>query len=281
MNKIITVKAEDIRKLLQEAEISVTTQFDKVTVVCVKLKSGFVITEAAGAVDPRNYSEEIGKEVCLERIERKLWEMEGYALQKKHPVADNAMQFYDPELLAGVDESGKLLAKCIREDIPIRGLPRKDYKQYIGTKTVQAAPALRIESEGNVRVELLADKPVTMPTDTVDMGYKVIYPDGYESFCPLDAFEEAYRPTDGMNFGLAIEAAKRGKRIARKGWNGKGQYVEIGTDFAYRTTDDQGVLVAHEDIGTQALVFVGTRGRQVGWLASQADMLADDWYIVE
>lgn len=155
-------------------------------------------------------------------------------------------------------------------------------KQYIGTKMIQAAPALRIESEGgNVRVELLADKPVTMPTDTVDMGYKVIYPDGYESFCPLDAFEEAYRPTDDMSFGLAIEAAKKGKKIARRGWNGKDQYVEIGTDFAYRTTDDQGVLVAHEDIGTQALVFVGTRGRQVGWLASQADMLADDWYIVE
>ena len=88
------------------------------------------------------------------------------------------------------------------------------FKQYIGTKTVQAAPALRIESEGNVRVELLADKPVTMPTDTVDMGYKVIYPDGYESFCPLDAFEEAYRETSGMNFGLAIEAAKKGKKIA-------------------------------------------------------------------
>lgn len=88
-------------------------------------------------------------------------------------------------------------------------------------------------------------------------------------------------PTDGMNFGLALEAAKMGKKIARKGWNGKGQYVEIGTDFAYRTLDDNGVLVAHEDIGTNALVFVGTRGRQVGWLASQADMLADDWYIVE
>lgn len=89
------------------------------------------------------------------------------------------------------------------------------------------------------------------------------------------------RCTNFMNFGLALEYAKEGKRIARKGWNGKGQYVEIGTDFAYRTLDDNGVLVAHEDIGTNALVFVGTRGRQVGWLASQSDMLADDWYIVE
>lgn len=89
------------------------------------------------------------------------------------------------------------------------------------------------------------------------------------------------RSTNFMNFGLALEYAKEGKRIARKGWNGKGQYVEIGTDFAYRALDDNGVLVAHEDIGTNALVFVGTRGRQVGWLASQADMLADDWYIVD
>lgn len=155
-------------------------------------------------------------------------------------------------------------------------------KQYIGTKIVEAAPALRIESgDGNVRVELLADKPVPVPTDTVDMGYKMIYPDGYESWCPIDAFNQAYRCTDGMNFGLALEAAKLGKKIARKGWNGKEQYVEIGTDFAYCTYTGRGGVVAHDDIGAKALVFVGTRGRQVGWLASQADMLADDWYIVE
>ena len=133
-------------------------------------------------------------------------------------------------------------------------------EQYIGTKSIHAEP---MEKNGRA-------------------GYKVVYAsDGYESWSPKDVFEAAYRPTDGMNFGLALEAAKMGKKIARTGWNGKGQYVEIGTDFAYRTLDDNGVLVAHEDIGTNALVFVGTRGRQVGWLASQADMLADDWYIVE
>lgn len=85
----------------------------------------------------------------------------------------------------------------------------------------------------------------------------------------------------GMTFGDAIQAAKMGKRIARKGWNGKDQYVELGTDFTYRTLDGDGLLCYHEDIDTKALVFVGTRGRQVGWLASQADMLADDWMIVE
>ena len=133
-------------------------------------------------------------------------------------------------------------------------------EQSIGTKIIHAEP---MEKNGRD-------------------GYKVVYaPDGYESWSPKAIFEAAYRPTDGLNFGLALEAAKMGKKIARHGWNGKGQYVEIGTHFAYRTLDDNGVLVVHEDIGTNALVFVGTRGIQVGWLASQADMLADDWYIVD
>ena len=78
-----TVTKEQINSLLESAEISVETKFDKVTVVVCKLKNGFVITEASGAVDPANYSEEIGKEVCMTRIENKLWELEGYCLQKR------------------------------------------------------------------------------------------------------------------------------------------------------------------------------------------------------
>lgn len=155
-------------------------------------------------------------------------------------------------------------------------------KQYIGTKMVQAAPALRLTDEkGNRRVELLSSNPIPQPGDAVDMGYKVVYEDGYESWCPLDAFEKAYRPTDGLSFGLAIEAAKMGKRIARKGWNGKNQYVELASCISYRRQDGRIINPHHEAIGNQALAFVGTSGVQMGWLASQADMLADDWCIVE
>ena len=77
------VTKEQINALLESAEISVETKFEKVTVVVCKLKNGFVITEASGAVDPANYSEEIGKEVCMNRIKNKLWELEGYCLQKR------------------------------------------------------------------------------------------------------------------------------------------------------------------------------------------------------
>ena len=155
-------------------------------------------------------------------------------------------------------------------------------KQYIGTKIIQAAPALRLDDgKGDVRIELLENNPLPRPGDSVDMGYKVVYEDGYESWSPLDVFDRAYRQTDGMSFGLAIEAAKMGKRIARKGWNGKNQYVQLATCISY-VTHDGGLINAHHDaIGNKALAFVGTSGVQMGWLASQADMLADDWRIVE
>lgn len=149
-------------------------------------------------------------------------------------------------------------------------------KQYIGTKIIQAEPAYRVDGEVFVKANIV---PCGVHTED---GYKVVYPDGYESWSPKDVFEAAYRETSGMIFGLAIEAAKMGKKIARAGWNGKNQYVELGHDFSYTAPGDIPVRpVQHLDIGSQALVFVGTRGRQVGWLASQADMLADDWMIVE
>ena len=78
-----------------------------------------------------------------------------------------------------------------------------------------------------------------------------------------------------MNFGQAIEEAKRGKKIARKGWNGKGQYVELATNVSYKSPNG---TVTNVD---QALAFVGTSGVQLGWLASQADMLSEDWQTID
>ena len=148
-------------------------------------------------------------------------------------------------------------------------------EQYIGTKIIEAAPAIR---KGGKVYDLTWPIPKSMEPE--EPGYRVRYPDGYESWSPKDVFEEAYRPTDAMSFGLAIEAAKKGKRIARKGWNGKGQYVELATAISYTSPIGAVVNAEHNAIGNQALAFVGTSGVQMGWLASQADMLADDWMIV-
>lgn len=84
-----------------------------------------------------------------------------------------------------------------------------------------------------------------------------------------------------MNFGEAIEAAKNGARIQREGWNGKKQYVELATCISYKDADGEIVNCTHDAIGNKALAFVGTSGVQMGWLASQADMLAEDWRIAK
>lgn len=113
-------------------------------------------------------------------------------------------------------------------------------------------------------------------------GYEVVYEDGYRSWSPADVFEAAYRRTDGMNFGLAIEAAKMGKRIARRGWNGKGMYVFLVHGMDFHTGADLSELDDQDVEVLDCLVMRTATGAFCpGWLASQTDMLADDWYIVE
>ena len=83
-----------------------------------------------------------------------------------------------------------------------------------------------------------------------------------------------------MNFGDAIHAVKKGFSVRRAGWNGKSQYVELATCISYKNAAGAIVNCEHDAIGNQALAFVGTSGVQMGWLASQADMLAEDWEVV-
>ena len=84
-----------------------------------------------------------------------------------------------------------------------------------------------------------------------------------------------------FSFGEAIKYMKRGMRVARKGWNGKKQYIQLATGISYKTADGEIVNCQHDAIGNKAIAFVGTSGVQMGWLASQADMLAEDWVFVE
>lgn len=84
-----------------------------------------------------------------------------------------------------------------------------------------------------------------------------------------------------MDFGKAIQYLKEGKRVQRNGWNGKKQYIELATNISYKNFKNEIINAEHEAIGNRAIAFVGTSGVQLGWLASQADMLAEDWKIVE
>lgn len=96
-----------------------------------------------------------------------------------------------------------------------------------------------------------------------------------EENCPVLGGEATF------SFSDAIKYLKRGLKVARKGWNGKKQYIQLATGISYLTANGKYVNCEHSDIGNKAIAFVGTSGVQIGWLASQADMLAEDWVFVD
>ena len=89
-------------------------------------------------------------------------------------------------------------------------------KQYIGSKIVKAWPAIRFWRGPEFAPEYAKVGDI-LPAGCakVEDGYRIQYEDGYISWSPKDVFEEAYRETTGMSFGLAIEAMKKGLRVAR------------------------------------------------------------------
>ena len=96
-----------------------------------------------------------------------------------------------------------------------------------------------------------------------------------ENNCPVLGGEATF------SFSDAIKYLKRGLKVARKGWNGKKQYVQLAAGISYKTAEGEIINCDHDAIGNKAIAFVGTSGVQMGWLASQADMLAEDWIFAE
>lgn len=77
MNKITQ---EMVDKVISEAEVRDEKWWDNLTIVSVKLKNGWTITETSACVDPANYDHELGKSICMEKIEDQVWKMLGWTL---------------------------------------------------------------------------------------------------------------------------------------------------------------------------------------------------------
>lgn len=115
-------------------------------------------------------------------------------------------------------------------------------------------------------------------------GYAVKYSDGYTSWSPKEVFEEAYQPLTALSFGHAIVALKSGLKVARAGWNGKGMFLFLvnGSTFKVNRAPLLGIYPEGTEIQYHAHIDMKTaQGYVVPWLASQPDMLADDWQIVD
>lgn len=147
--------------------------------------------------------------------------------------------------------------------------------EYIGTKKLLATPMNRRD--------YCAYRGWTLPVDENgdDEGYHVRYADGYESWSPKPQFEESYQKIRGeLSFNHAIELLKEGKRISRVGWNGKGMFLYLVPANEYPAQTG----AAKRFFGEDAMVPYGgyiamktAQGNVVPWLASQTDILSDDW----
>lgn len=167
---------------------------------------------------------------------------------------------------------------------------------FYGTKRIKAAPMNRQEYNDYRGWELPGDE------NGDDAGYLVEdtnspsqnHPDhaGYISWSPADVFRASYQPVTGMNFGHALAALKDGAKVARAGWNGKGMWIALtpGSAFAAvhakcgHAAAKRAVELADPDGEIELAPHIDMRAADgvmvVGWLASQTDMLAEDWMIV-
>jgi len=86
-----------------------------------------------------------------------------------------------------------------------------------------------------------------------------------------------------MNFGKAIEALKGGKKVTRKGWNGKGMYLFIMKGGITGKEVHRNHPYLDYAIEVQDCVCMKTAQNTicVGWLASQTDMLSEDWEVIK
>ena len=162
---------------------------------------------------------------------------------------------------------------------------------FIGTKSVLAAAMTR----GEYNKYRGWDIPENEDPD--EQGYLVEYVDGgkpnderhagYISWSPVCVFKDAYRLNGNLTFGDALTAIKQGKKVARSGWNGKGMFLALvkGSDADYHInsrifgTSTDGNSEKQMPI-LDAIYMKTADDKLVPWLASQTDVLAEDWVIL-
>ena len=156
--------------------------------------------------------------------------------------------------------------------------------RYIGTKALNAKPMTRQAYNDLRGWEVPADE------NPADDGYLVEYSDGgkanhpnfagYISWSPKDVFERAYRRSDNLTFGEALELLKAGKRVARAGWNGKGMFVFLvpGSNFKVNRPPLLGIYPEGTEINYRPHIDLkGADGSISTWAPSGSDALAEDW----
>ena len=125
---------DDAMELIEESEVIVETVFDRCTVVCCKLPNDFVIVESSAALDINTYSEEIGYDICLDKIANKILELNAYKV-----LDDNCDDDYDCDADEWYDENDDYdynydcsgCGNCLHDDWTEKTKKHEAYPNYM------------------------------------------------------------------------------------------------------------------------------------------------------
>ena len=168
-------------------------------------------------------------------------------------------------------------------------------KTYIGTKLIKATPMNRLDYN--------TMRGWTVPADEnpADEGFLVEYLDGgkpnmvgyagYVSWSPKEQFENAYKPSQNMAFGMALEALRRGLRVTRHGWNAAGMWVTLAGPnegnkihaenfWSQNNADFARSQPGFEVVVTPYFTLKNAQNQIAVWVPSTSDCLATDWTIL-
>ena len=160
-------------------------------------------------------------------------------------------------------------------------------KTYIGAKIIQAKPMNRADYNVYRGWELPSNE------NGADDGYLVECMDGgkandsrhvgYISWSPAEQFDNAYRETTGLTFGLAVEALKKGQKLARAGWNGKCMFVFLvnGSTFNVSRAPLLDIFPEGTEINYPPHIDIkNVDGSISTWVPSIGDVMAEDWQVL-
>ena len=88
-------------------------------------------------------------------------------------------------------------------------------------------------------------------------------------------------PSNNQTFGFALMMLKEGRRVARAGWNGKGLKLELQVPDEHSKMTLPYIFMSYPSTPVSETAPANHINARVPWLASQTDMLAEDWMLVE
>lgn len=224
----------------------------------ITVKNGFQFTGESACVDPTNYDEDIGNKIAYNYAFGKMWMPYGFWLRQK--MRDEGA-FSNVEAASKSDDESYQIKDTdqFTLELAIALAQNGDVVRNVNTGTTLSLDDCRHDAFWQ-----LAQAPKAEDLPAVSAVNPTV-----------DSQEHLQPPT--MDFGYAVKIMKDGKRVSRIGWNGKGMWLRLAespTKTEYR--------IDGEVFGFLPYIQMKTADDKiVPWLASQTDVLAEDWIITD